>query len=377
MPKDTQSKRVEVFRPGTYTAMNGTTTTFSAEDVEAIAGGYDADSAPAPVVVGHPSHDDPAYGWVKGFSISEDGKLQAELHQLAPSFVDAVGEGRYRKISMSFFTPQHPANPKPGSYYPKHVGFLGGAAPAVSGLQPVQFAEEGDDLVVEYVGSAEVARISAGLFRAFRDWLIEQAGVEKADGVIPSWRVSWLEELGSEKDEDDADSAFSADGPSATPPQSNEGGPAMAGDTPDALNARETALAAKEAALREKEAAFTVDGWIADGKLPPALKGQAVQLLSFVDGADGSALEYASGETATPAELLRALVDGLPKSVDFSETAAGDTPDDTPAPRSQNYQITAGADVNPESAAMDALAQEYMSKNPGADYLTAINAVQK
>lgn len=378
MSEDSTSKRVEVFRPGTYTAMNGSTTTFSAEDVAAIAGGYDADSAPAPVVVGHPSHDDPAYGWVKGFSISEDGKLEAELHQLAPSFVDAVGEGRYRKISMSFFTPKHPANPKPGSYYPKHVGFLGGAAPAVSGLQPVQFTDEGDDLVIEYAGSAEVARISAGLFRAFRDWLIEQAGVEKANGVIPSWRVSWLEELGNDNDEAETDSAFSAEGTAATPTNSNDqGGQVMTDTTDDALKAREVALAAKETAMREKEAAFTVDGWITEGKLPPALKGQAVQLLSFVDGTDADALEYTEGKSASPSDLLHAIIDGLPKSVDFSETNAGDVTDHSSAPRAGNYLITAGTDVEPESADIDARAQEFMSQNPGADYLTAVNAVQK
>ncbi len=148
-------------------------------------------------------------------------------------------------------------------------------------------------------------------------------------------------------------------------------------ETDEALKAREVALAAKETAMREKEAAFTVGGWIKEGKLPPALKDQAVQLLSFVDGTDAGALEYAEGKSASPSQLLHAIIDGLPKSVDFSETNAGDIADHSTAPRVGNYQITAGTDVEPDSADIDARAQEFMSKNPGTDYLTAVNAVQK
>lgn len=367
--------------------MNGSEAVFSSEDVTAIAEGYDAGGAPAPVVVGHPKHDDPAFGWVKGFSVSEGGTLKAELHELAPSFVDAVDEGRYRKISMSFFTPNHPANPKPGNYYPKHVGFLGGAAPAVSGLQPVQFTDdEGDDLIVEYSGHEEIARISSGLFRAFRDWLIEQAGMEKADTIIPSWRVSWLEELGQEKQSSDEaeETSFSTPKESATddigaptPNSKNKGDDVMSNITDEKLKAREAALAAREAEARQKEAAFAVDGWIKEGKLTPAVKEQATLLLSFVSGVEDETLEFASGDKTSPSDLLSAIFDGLPKSIDFSESNAGDIENEASKAQGGLYQFTAGSDVDPESAALDARANEYMSKNPGVDYLTAVNAVHK
>ncbi len=130
------SRKVEVFRPGTFRAMNGHNYSFSEADVANMASGYDAEKAPAPVVVGHPKHDDPAFGWAKGFEINEAGTLVAELGELAPEFVSAVEEGRYRKVSMKFFPPEAPNNPNPGNYYPRHIGFLGGAAPAVSGLDP-------------------------------------------------------------------------------------------------------------------------------------------------------------------------------------------------------------------------------------------------
>lgn len=143
-----QKRQVEVFRAGTFTASNGKTAKFTPKEVEGIAKIYDPTTAPAPVVVGHPQHDSPAWGWVSAFISDEKGTLIAELDQLEENFVEAVSAGRYRKISMSFFSPDHPANPKQGFNYPKHVGFLGGAAPAVSGLAPVEFVD--DENAIEF-----------------------------------------------------------------------------------------------------------------------------------------------------------------------------------------------------------------------------------
>ncbi len=149
-------KTVEVFRAGSFTSMNGTKVTFSNADIESIAKVYDKEKSPAPAVVGHPKHDAPAYGWADNFFVS-DGKLMAEIDDLDPEFVEAVNKKRYQKISMAFFSPTHPANPIEGQYYPMHIGFLGGAAPAVSGLKTVSFTDtnEQDVFVWEYDNSSQ------------------------------------------------------------------------------------------------------------------------------------------------------------------------------------------------------------------------------
>ncbi len=59
--------RIEVFRPGTFTPMQGGSITYSAADLKAVADVYDRETAPAPVVVGRPSTDAPAYAWAEGF----------------------------------------------------------------------------------------------------------------------------------------------------------------------------------------------------------------------------------------------------------------------------------------------------------------------
>ena len=141
-------KQIEVFRAGSFKSMSGAVQKFSQEDVRAIAEIYDPTTNPAPVVLGHPKDDSPAYGWASAFSVNDGGVLLAEIDQLDESLVEAVNKGRYKNISMSFFAPDAPSNPKQGFYYPKHIGFLGGAAPAVSGLAPVSLSDGGVALTV-------------------------------------------------------------------------------------------------------------------------------------------------------------------------------------------------------------------------------------
>jgi hypothetical protein len=98
--------RIEVFRPGTFKPMSGDPISYSAADLKAIADAYDPELAPAPVVVGHPDTDAPAFGWIEGLDYDASvGRLFANLHQIEPAFADAVKAGRYRKVSMAFFAP--------------------------------------------------------------------------------------------------------------------------------------------------------------------------------------------------------------------------------------------------------------------------------
>jgi hypothetical protein len=137
-------QRIEIMRPGRFRAMNGAEISFTEDNLRLAAVAYDAAKAPAPVVIGHPTTDAPAYGWVKGMDFA-DGTLGAYVGDLEASFADAVKARRYNKVSASFFAPQQTSNPRPGVFYLKHVGFLGATAPAVPGLKPVSFAADAGD----------------------------------------------------------------------------------------------------------------------------------------------------------------------------------------------------------------------------------------
>lgn len=126
--------------------MSGTPQTIDAKSLQQIANSYDAANYPAPIVIGHPKTDAPAYGWVDKLYVEGD-KLKATVKDVVAQFSDVVKEGRYKKVSVSLFLPNASSNPKPGDFYLKHVGFLGAAAPAVPGLKPVQFSGAGADSV--------------------------------------------------------------------------------------------------------------------------------------------------------------------------------------------------------------------------------------
>ena len=89
---------LHIFRTGKHTATNGTSYDFSDAVLAAIAAAYDPAKHEAPLVVGHPKHDDPAYGWVKSLSFA-DGNLQAEPAQVDPQFAEMVGASRFKKFS--------------------------------------------------------------------------------------------------------------------------------------------------------------------------------------------------------------------------------------------------------------------------------------
>lgn len=130
---------IEVFRAGSFTDMSGQTQTISRQNLADIAAIYDPEEKPAPVVIGHPETDAPAYGWVSRLYLEGD-TLKAMLRDVVPEFSEAVKAGRYKKVSISLFLPSSTANPEPGKFYLRHVGFLGAQAPAVPGLKPVKFS---------------------------------------------------------------------------------------------------------------------------------------------------------------------------------------------------------------------------------------------
>ena len=63
--KEAGTDEVEIFEPGKHTAASGAVLPFGADEIEGAAAAYVPARHEAPVVVGHPGHDRPAYGWVK------------------------------------------------------------------------------------------------------------------------------------------------------------------------------------------------------------------------------------------------------------------------------------------------------------------------
>jgi len=137
--------RLPLATPGTFTDQNGITVKFSEADLVASATAYDPAKHEAPVVIGHPQHTAPAYGWVQSLEFGEAG-LVATAHNTVAEFAELVS-GPFKKRSARFYTPTSPRNPVPGVYYLRDVGLLGAQPPAIKGLADVSFAEDESDVV--------------------------------------------------------------------------------------------------------------------------------------------------------------------------------------------------------------------------------------
>ncbi len=112
----TELKPIEIFRRGAHTDSHGSAAEFTDEILRASARAYDPSLHEAPITVGHPKDNQPAYGWVRALEYDDsDGTMRADPHQVDASFTEMVNAGRFKKRSASFYRPDSPHNPVPGS----------------------------------------------------------------------------------------------------------------------------------------------------------------------------------------------------------------------------------------------------------------------
>ncbi|GKT21667.1 peptidase [Acidovorax sp. SUPP3334] len=305
-------KRLHIFAAGTHSDQAGNKVTLTAADVAASAAAYDPAKHEAPLVVGHPRTDDPAYGWVSS-AFAEGKDLHADPAQVDPAFAEMVQQGRFKKISSSFYAPDAPANPVPGVWYLKHVGFLGAQPPAVKGLRSVAFAE-GNDGVVEFADWA--ATSNSGLWRRLRDWLIGEKGVEVADQVLPAYEIDFLR--------DQAQQAESAPSPAFAEPLQES---TVTKEEADRLRAENLRLQ-REATARqtaERHATHVAFAEQHTGKFKPLHKDAVVAFLDFAEspGADGQTVSFGEGDGRKPlGDAFRAFLADCAPVVNFSEQAS-------------------------------------------------------
>lgn len=332
-------KRFAIFKPGKHTASSGQELSFSEADLAATVRVYDPAKHEAPIVVGHPKDNLPAYGWVSGISFSE-GSLEADPKQVDPDFSEMVQAGRFKKRSASFYAPNSPAHPLAGTpdhgtYYLRHVAFLGAAPPAVKGLRDVSFSDS--DGCVEFEEDWYIAGTLARLFGNLRDWIISTAGLEKADSLLPKYAIEDLSQHAKDMRPD----------PNALPSFNED-----SDMTPEQIKALQDKLAAAEtenaklkadvakmstdfAELQKTQAeaakAATVAGiktkveaLVKAGKVTPA---EVETLVAFAAAQDDASATFDFAEAAdkkvkvTARDLFLRQLDARPVAVDFEERA--------------------------------------------------------
>lgn len=314
---------IEIFKAGKRPDAHGTVVEITPTDLQQAVEAYDVAYHEAPAVIGHPTMEAPAYAWVKGLQLDGD-VLKAELDQVHPEFAEMVTDGRFKKVSASFYLANSPDNPKQGSLYLRHVGFLGAMPPAVKGLRNPEFNES-------------------------------EQGI-----------VDFCEAMPNE--------------PNQTEP--TQGEPGMSAiDTAelDRLRAENQQLKDENAKAKAEKAeaelnqakadnADFAEGLVKAGKLAPIAKQQAVDLLNYASTTmQGGVVEFSEGENLH--SKLKAFLDAQPQVVNFGEVA---TKDKAVAPQDGTVEYAEG--TNPASIEADQKIMAY-AKEHGVSYTAAFNAI--
>lgn len=352
----------EVFRIGTHTDSAGNTRTWTEADLEKIAASYNPAEHEAPVVVGHPSHDAPAYGWAEALKV-EGGVLYARVKDVVTEFADMVRRGLFKKRSIALYP----------DMTLRHIGFLGAMPPAVKGLKDISFKDPDGVVTIEFSEGSWAWDSLARMLRRLREYFIEKEGVEKADALLPEYTIEDIKsaatpaqeaELYAEKEE----KGMKEPGKESPPQTFSEA-------DVERIRAEAKAEGKKEAEAtfaetQRQERAKTVKADIAafcdslkkEGKLVPAWEKLGLQ--QFMESLDAeTVIEFAEGDAGkkTRLDFMKAFLSEIPRVVSFGEIAGREK---------DTLTGTAGDKL-------DTLARQKMGQNNDLTYRMAFAEVQK
>jgi len=299
-------KGVEVFRVGDHVDSAGRRHSFTEADLDNIAA-YDPTRHEAPVVIGHPKDNAPAYGWVARV-YRKGGSLLADFKDVPPEFADLVEAGRFKKRSISLYPD--------GTL--RHVGFLGAVPPALKGLKDVSFAE-GEASTFEFGEEGQDSEKSRLLRLA-----------ETFFGLIARGRANDNPAGGpafKEKPMTDKDNDLAVQVAALT---------AKVAEFSEAQAAKDKRIADLEAA--NKQLANRMDTTVATGRRAEitafaeglASKGQLTSYqqklaVSFMEKLDGAGdMDFAEGDKTAKkpvSEVFKAFLESLPVQLEFDEFA--------------------------------------------------------
>ena len=311
--------KFEIFKIGSHTSDKGITKDYSLDDLNFIAESYKPEEDEAPIVIGHPADNSPAFGWISSLEVTEDGKLFANApdDKIQSDFLTALKQGTYKKRSISL-TPEGKL---------RHVGFLGGAAPAVKGLADIQFSQPSSN-VFEF-----------------------ELTPEKSNEELNSLSNK-IDELKTSLDNLNLNYSESA-------------------STKERLNEVLSQVNSLRSKITGKVLSDYLDSKISDGKLTPAIKDKILNLQTFINSQnfseDFSEIKFHSDVN----NLLKDLSDSFPKIIHFENFA--EKPDSVNEIKDEDY---GDFSVDEQSKSLHKKALSLMKKD-NINYISAVKKIME
>lgn len=336
---------IHIFSSGTHTDSSGQTRDFTNDDLDDIVNNH----RPAPLVIGHPKHNDPSYGWT-GSLKREGTKLFMKTRDVNPLFAKAVENKAFPERSVSLRETNN-------GLQLRHVGWLGAVPPALKNLDALAFTEldatpcdfnDESSEVMEFVSPMAMPNalnVVGRLMRNLRDHLIGSDGLETANQVIPSYDLEWFSDNASELRDaanKNNQSLFNEtqpaeDNQTMTQYTEEEMNKIKQQAADDAKKAAAAEFAEKEAKLKDeldkkdkaaalKEHTDFADSLVKEGKLLPAEKSGFIAFCSSMT--TESPLEFSDADGAeqktTNMQWLKDFMSSAKPKINFGEQADGE-----------------------------------------------------
>ncbi|MBI5325023.1 MAG: hypothetical protein HZB41_07110 [Ignavibacteriae bacterium] len=330
---------IEIFRTGSHADSSGRAETYSEDTLDRMSEIYnsrinESNSNEAPLVKGHPSTDEPAYGWIE--RIARRGQsLMAKLKDVAPELFNDVQLGMFRRVSAAFYP----------DLMLRHVGLLGAVPPAVKGLRTVSFnGAEFSETEIESV-----------TLNDFED--------EEENPLNPPLKKVAETHLN----------------PSDIPPHEGKSNPEIEKliKKLDEENKKlKSAIEAMERDIRKKEFSEYVNSLIdnPEGSLiKPSQQDSLMELLEFASELDNHKSDNSEfNEADSLVHKVKEFVSGFEPVVQFREFAV--RRNDVKLKQEPDYH---SKNVAPERLNLHERAKEIQSENPNISYEEAVTEVQK
>lgn len=269
------NKWFAIFKTGKHTDSNGNEREWTENDLDKIIESYDKTKHEAPIVIGHPKTNAPAFGWIEKLKRVGD-TLYALPSQLAQEFVEMVNKGLFKKRSISLYPD--------GTL--RHVGFLGAQPPAVKGLPDVEF-KEGETL----------STIETEVATDFEDKSVEK-NLQGLEEKVKQYELQLKKMEEKEKEFEELQTKYA-----------------------QVLVEKSTLEKEIQKQKREtqlKDFAEIVERAISEGKLLPKMKDTITKLYEVVSLTP--LYEFSEGVKSEPSSLLTDLINSMPKIIDFGES---------------------------------------------------------